>query len=81
MSATPAAASSDVSYVSGSGGNIGGVAVGMGGAGSITSTVVPGTGGNGRVLILSYTIGNDAVKPDSVDRLIYQTFRIKIVLF
>ena len=51
ISATVAAASSDVSYVSGSGV----AAVGMGGAGSITSTV-PGAGGNGRVLILSYAI-------------------------
>ena len=52
ISATVAAASSDMSYVSGSGV----AAVGMGGAGSITSTV-PGAGGNGRVLILSYAIG------------------------
>ena len=54
ISATVAAASSDVSYVSGSGSGVS--AVGMGGAGSITTTV-PGAGGNGRVLILSYAIG------------------------
>jgi hypothetical protein len=54
ISATVAAASSDVSYVSGSSSGVS--AVGMGGAGSITSTV-PGAGGNGRVLILSYAIG------------------------